>query len=369
MATLTSNVNPVTVAPARWLVDRNYDLGWFVAPAFLAFLLFLPPYAVWGSPVVVPLNLLAVAFFGLPHNYMTWAVTLGPGRPFYQRGALAIPLSVTAALTALLPLSRVVPGTFAGYSAFDAIMSVYTYIALWHLYRQHVGILKLYDAKLAKAEADPRVFATHGPLYHALAGAVALPLVWTMQQPALPVTMGPTVFQLVHPVVPAWAVWLLGAAVAGAILQTGLRVAARVKGSAGWPVPQLVLATVVALAYAGAFALVPARDMLLTVTLITVFHNIQYIGFVWHYHRSRAAVVFPDTPPADALHRWAAEGRFGRYMAMAAAYALVLMVIFACLGQTAALLLAFFHNTAHHLTDGYIWKRKYNPLVSTHLGL
>ena len=63
------------------------------------------------------------------------------------------------------------------------------------------------------------------------------------------------------------------------------------------------------------------------------------------------------------------EGKFWPYMGVAWAFSLGFLAVLAVLPPAVALSLVFFHNTAHHLVDGYCWRSAYNPQVGKHLGL
>jgi hypothetical protein len=58
--------------------------------------------------------------------------------------------------------------------------------------------------------------------------------------------------------------------------------------------------------------------------LITVFHNVQYLGLVWFYNRNRYGQVAPSVGPA-----WWINRSLGRFLAVCGLFSVVYL-LFAC---------------------------------------
>jgi hypothetical protein len=68
----------------------------------------------------------------------------------------------------------------------------------------------------------------------------------------------------------------------------------------------------------------PDQDFLLLSVLITVFHNIQYLGLVWFYNRNRYGQASPSVGPAFWINR-----SLVRFLAACGVFSVVYL-LFAC---------------------------------------
>ena len=106
--------------------------------------------------------------------------------------------------------------------------------------------------------------------------------------------------------------------------------------------------------------------------LVNVWHNVQYLAFVWLYNRRRFATgVAPD---AKVLS-WLSQAGYGRaaiyYLACLAiatpAYYLVLRFsdgadrLFKSSALPTILVVSLTLTVHHYIVDGIIWKRRNNP--------
>lgn len=366
MATLPLTHLPATGAePATgyWLFGRRADLGWFVFSVAVPLLLYLPTYWLLGSASVWPLYLVYVAGFATPHLWLTWAVTVTPSsRGLYSWQTFGLSFAVTGLLVAAVPLTE----RFGGWDLFFTVVTLY---GVYHIFKQHLGILKIYDAKYAQVHGDPSVFRDLVPFHRLCTLAFALPVFWVWQLPPIQVVVGIQKFTLLTPHLPAWSLAPYYAAMAGFALWT--LGALRRRHLAGKPLPtaHLALAAAAGLSYWVAFALVPTQDYLLTLAIFITYHDLQYWGFVWHFQRRRSLALEAEGKPLDWLHRLARDNRIYRYFGVAFLYSALVVATLVVAPPTVAIALVVFYNVVHYVMDGYVWKRRHHPLLPSHLGL
>jgi hypothetical protein len=107
----------------------------------------------------------------------------------------------------------------------------------------------------------------------------------------------------------------------------------------------------------------------LTVAIFITYHDLQYGGFVWHFQRLRGRHEAARGARLDAIHRWAAQGRFVPYFALAFAYSAAVFAVMMALPTLWAMAFVTFQTMVHQIMDGWIWKRRYYPQLQAHLGL
>lgn len=352
-------------ADGAWLFGRRADLGWFGLSVLVPFAVYLPAYWAFGSAAVWPLYLLYVVGFATPHTWFTYAVSATPtaeAARWYSRRSFWLPYAATLGLVALIPLAE-----WGGM--WDLFFTMVTMVGFYHVYKQHLGMLKIYDARYAQVHDDPSIFAAMKPFHALCTLAFALPVFYVWLQPAFEVVVGVQRFVLLHPQLPAWALLPLGAAMAWFGVQAVAGLAARHRAGRPFPAGHLVLAGAALASYVVAFGLVPPRDYLLTVAIFITYHDLQYAGFVWHFQRSRSAIEAEAGTPLDAIHRWAHERRALPYFGAAFLFSLAVVGVIVAVPPAVALAVIVLHNNLHYFMDGCIWQRKHNPLVHAHLGM
>jgi hypothetical protein len=346
-----------------WLFGRKADLGWFVWSLLIPLAVYLPPYAIWGSKAVWPLYLLYVVGFATPHTWLTYAVSLPrTARGLYDARSFWHPLIATSAIAVLVPFSQ-------WYGGWDALFTAVTLLGFYHIGKQHLGILRMYDAKYAQVHDDRSIFATMQPFHALWVLAFTLPVFYVWLSPSLHVVVDRQAFTLLSPGLPAWSLLPLLAAMAWYGWQTVRHLWTRHRQGLPLPTAHLVSALTSGLSYLIAFAVVRPEDYLLTLAIFISFHDLQYFGFVWHFQRQRSVRLAAAGVELDAIHRWAHADQWGRYFGLAFGFSLALVALLSAVPTTVALTIVVFHNTLHYLMDGWIWKRQNHATLSQDLGL
>ena len=187
-----------TATRGYWLFGPEADRGWFVWSVLIPLALYLPAYWSLGSGVVWPLYLMYAACFATPHTWLTWAVTLPrSAHGMYRPRALWEPIFYTALLAVGVPLTH----RFGGW---DLLFTLITLIGFYHVTKQHLGILRMYDAKYAQIHTDPGIFAAMAAFHRLMVLLLAFPLFRVWQLPLFEIAIGPQKFTLLHPILPAW---------------------------------------------------------------------------------------------------------------------------------------------------------------------
>ncbi|MBC7544662.1 MAG: hypothetical protein H7338_18220 [Candidatus Sericytochromatia bacterium] len=367
MATLsletTQTRTPDRQAEGYWLFGRKKDLGWFIWSLLIPLAVYLPAYAIWGKASIWPLYVIYVVAFATPHTWLTYAVSLpSSARGLYSRRSFWQPVLATAALATLVPFSQV-------YGGWDALFTFVTLLGFYHIGKQHVGILRMYDTKFAQVIGDRTIFTDLKPFHDFCVLAFAMPVLYVWLFPSLEIVVDRQTFTLLTPHIPVWSLIPIVAAMAWYALRT-VQVLKR-RAAKGKPLPSAHLATaaVACASYLIAFAAVRTEDYLLTLAIFITFHDIQYGGFVWHFQRQRAQRAAQAGQSLDRIHLWAKDNRYGRYFGLALAFSVGLVGLLSIVPATVALTIVVFHNTLHYLMDGWIWKRQNNPTVHLDLGI
>lgn len=349
-----------TSTASPWLRSAPYDLGFFVASGFATLLLVLA-YPLFGPGCVAPIFGIHVAFFSLPHHFLTWSA-LAPAR---VRRLNAQPLvlgliAVSLAWCAAIPLTR-------GAAVNDWLLTALALLAIWHLYRQHHGICKVYDAVQARRFQDPSIFVDRTSSNVLLALGSFSMLVWLFTHERLEYRLSETDhYTIIHPVLPYVVFQVYVALMVVAALWTLERcVLARRRAGKHVPWPQLAIVATATLVSGLPFFVVPTSAIPLVIAIASLYHIVQYFGFVWLFERHRSAVLAEDrAAPALAWpQRSALEGRWRTYFGAAFAYSAALLVIYFLDPQRIGLVLIYVSNVAHYLVDGVIWSGRRNRSI------
>lgn len=310
-----------------------------------------------------PLYVLYAALFATPHCWLTWAVTLPPNaRGMYKPRAIWEPILYTALLAIGVPVTHFLGG-------WDLLFTAITLIGFYHVTRQHLGILKMYDAKYAQVYGDASVFRDMEPFHQVMVLLLALPILWVWQMPLFDIAIGPQKFTLLHPILPQWTTWPYLALLGWFAVQAAAVLVRRRREGRPFPAAHFLVGGVALISYLVAFGLVPTRDYLLTVAIFITYHDLQYAGFVWHFQRLRGEHEAGRGVRLDAIHRWAKEGRALPYFALGFLYSAAVFALMLVLPGLVAMAFVTFQTMVHQIMDGWIWKRRFYPQVQAHLGL
>ena len=358
-----------------WIVSREFDLAWFFGGSLLS----LAALALFGAgvPILILWWVWLLVFDG-PHIAAAFTRTyLDPDEWRQRRGVLVRGLAVFA-----LGPAAIVAGLVLGSDLpFQLFLGGATLYAWYHIVRQHYGFLALYRAR------DGAV----PPLERRLETLFLYIGLWA---PYVAFVLGhPRARRLVPPIPEALRVVeaALGVViVVGWLVMLGLFGARTIARGQVSPRTAYLLLTV---ALYGAIYFVIARlepvygtsrgpdeDFLLLSVMITVFHNVQYLGLVWFHNRNRYAE--PRAGPA-----WWVNQSLARFLGACALFAPVYWLL-ACwtdvfpgcrifdgggLGSVTAgqigLCLWWGLALQHYYLDQKIWRVSRDPALKRHLRL
>jgi hypothetical protein len=277
-----SGTAPSRSAPrvrARWLVSARYDIFFFIASAalVLAFAslheLIAATEAVrsLGVDANLAIYFLFTAFFDHPHIFQSFSrshvdrAELERHRRLHTWGLAAFIVAGYAILAVGLERQMIVFAAFFG---------------TWHIVRQHWGFIRLYKA--LNNDWDPLDARLETALYYI--GMLAIVLVGYSDISRRTVVYG----ELTAPffAVPEWIAYpsyYLFLALLGLYL---LRQLSHVIGGRPLNLPKLLL---MASAMGSHFYvhMVAALPFLATEAIETVYHDVQYQGFIRHYQKRR----------------------------------------------------------------------------------
>ena len=339
-----------------FLVDKRFDLTWFFASmavsyAMAGFYVLVGPGP--NKAVVVGIYLAFQLLFNMPHNAQTWTLTVLEPSEFQGHKARYLG-SVVVALALLVSTMALSPGM-----GWPLLNSAVIYWGYWHLIKQHFGFVRMYEMRR-------RVFSR---LDQALSRAVMYvgglsPLVWRIAVGPVTLDSGRgNPVEVAHPVIPVWAAQVFVAVgLAVTLLYAARQVFLAVTGR---PVAWLAALTVFSALTNFVVGLAVVDDLIVGVAVMTVWHDIQYLGLVWFMSRNRAR----RQNGGRQLVRLAGERRVAPYVGWLALYAVVILAFRVVLPEpwgafpiTAVVVLHYFH-------DSFIWKISSNPHLREELGL
>ncbi|MCY1019613.1 hypothetical protein [Pyxidicoccus sp. MSG2] len=271
-ATLTA------AAPARsgWLVDRRHDLISTVGGAAASFA--LVGLHVWGGVSSLVLWWAWVLALDGPHLFATVSRTYLDAREWRTRRRLLLgSLGWFASGPLCFGVSALL-GTKVPFVVFLTLASLWAY---WHVVRQHYGIMVLYQRKGGESSPGDRKLDSVTLYTGLLAPFVAFAVTHPTARRQLGLTGEPTW----EPVVAGACFALVGALVVLYAVRQVLRWRAgqRVNGP-----KMLMMGAALGLTAVVFWPSVSARmDFIMFAVAVTAFHNVQYHGVVWFYHRNR----------------------------------------------------------------------------------
>lgn len=350
-------------APNLWMKNRWFDLLFFHVSG-LAALLLLIPYVVMGPVVVFPIYNLYLVFFGLPHNYLTWATLLpATSRKHFNMEPVIVAAIFCAVICALLPF-------IAGTDLSVWILSFISYVSLWHAYRQHHGICKVYDSVQARRTGDHTIFTDRKAMNLFFGLAANAVLVWAFTHVKVRYLLSQDEgYDLIHPVIPMDVYHLyLGATAAAGVWAVKRSVYDRWRAGKFIPWPQLSLMAIAILTYIVPYFFIPLEAMPLAMAIGTIYHNVQYFGFVWMFERHRSAELSASGAELQLPQRLALEGAWRKYFTIALAYSFLVIAVYLATPRSVGLTFIYFIGIAHYIIDGYIWRRDNNKLLGPVVG-
>ena len=330
---------------AGWLINKQADLVFVVGLTVIGLAA--------AAAVVVNAALFPVILFwnlwllGYHHVISTYTRLLSDANARRENKVLLtwVPALVFVAVTLI-----------AIYVGVWAITTTYLYWQWWHYTRQSWGVSRVYERKAGVTLAEnPRMVQL--TFY-------ALPLwgiLWRSSQQhedfiGISLVSVPVPFAVTHAVggfAVALLVWLA---------------ASRIRA---WKAGELPVAHTLYLVshfviFAMGYGLID--DITTGWLAINIWHNAQYIGFVWYYNNQRFAGG--ENPEARILSKLSQTSRFPAYMA---ACIFLTTVVYITAQNTIAVVvpaIIVFQalNFHHYIVDSFIWKVRKKPMQET-LGL
>jgi hypothetical protein len=311
-------------APAsKWIVSPQFDLTWFFGGAALSLAAVALLVGV-GAPVVALWWVWLLAFDG-PHIGAAFTRTYLDRREWRARpGVLVRGLLVFAVGPAFLA-AGLATGSERPFALFLGLAALYGY---YHVVRQHYGFLALYQAVNGdRAPLDRRLDAV--ALY---AGLWAPYVYFILSHPRARRLLevpneGPGAALANHAAGAAVVVWTL--AMIALVARIVVRAPAINRPKVAYLLVTLPLYAVIYFVLARLEPLYtasagPDQDFLMLSILVTVFHNVQYLGLVWFHNRNRYADAV-DAGPATWVNRSAL-----RFLAVCGLFSLVVYALTAC---------------------------------------
>jgi hypothetical protein len=352
---VASTLSSGSSASSPYLVNARFDFTWFFASmavsyAMAGIYLLLGPGP--NKMVVVGIYVGFQLLFNMPHNAQTWTLTvLEPNHLQAHRtrylGSLVVALALLVGTMAVSPT--------VGWPFLNSLIIYWGY---WHLIKQHFGFVRMYEMRR-------RVFSR---LDQNLSRAVMYvgglsPLVWRIATGSVTLDSGRGTVTVAHPDIPLFGAQVFVAAgVAVTLLYAARQVFLAVTGgNVAW----LAVATVFSALLNFVVGLQLVDDLIVGVAVMTVWHDIQYLGLVWFMSRNRAR----RQDGGKQLVKLAGEGKLLPYAGWLALYALIIVGLRATLPEpwgafpiTAVVVLHYFH-------DSFIWKISSNPHLREELAL
>lgn len=263
-------------ARAGWLVDRRHDLISTVGG--LAASLALLGLHIWGGVSSLVLWWAWVLALDGPHLFATVSRTYLDAREWRTRRRLLLGSLAWFASGPLMFGVSAVLGTKLPFVLFLTFASLWAY---WHVVRQHYGIMVLYQRKGGESLALDRKLDSVTLYTGLLAPFVAFAVTHPTARKQLGLTGAPT-----------WEPVVAGACFAAVLalvtLYAGRQVQRRREGLRVNGPKLLMMGAALGLTAVVFWPSVSARmDFIMFAVAVTAFHNVQYHGVVWFYHRNR----------------------------------------------------------------------------------
>jgi hypothetical protein len=351
-ATFPSGTHSGRFAPL-WLHSAPYDLTWYFGMCFVPFILFVP--MTWWLGSDLDAYVVEAILFGVSHNFLTWALMFpGDSRNYYRSGVLIKPIILASLCLIPLYLWFRMPG-------FQWAILVENCLGLYHVIRQHQGIIQAYDGRYILHTGDTSFRDYIAPWRHIMASYIVLVLAWKLTGPppefhipGCPTYFLPIPVLSLSALIPFALLWLFFAS------RFAFQTVQLTRAGLPLPVGHLVVGGAAMLNATLAMLFIPHTQGFLLTLPIAAFHNIQYFGFCWTHHRQRANL---EGSPKDCFTRWAKEARWQPYFSAPFLYAACFLGYYAAVTPAVATLVGTWFQFVHYLTDGFIWRRRYYPAM------
>lgn len=342
-----------------WLGTTTFDLNFFHLSGLVCLLLIFP-YLWMGEKVIFPIYNFYLIFFGIPHNYLTWSTLLpSTARKTFHMEAIYTAAIICIVITLLIPLTE-------GTGMNDWILSLIAYLSLWHAYRQHHGICKVYDGIQANRTKDYTIFQDRKYMNLFFGLALNGVLVWAFTHPNIQYFLSANEkYNLIYPVVPIHVFYLycVVTCIIGVVAFKKC-VWNRMKANKFIPWPQLSLMFIALLTYIVPYCFIPLSAMAVAVAIGTIYHNIQYFGFVWLFEKYRSKELIEQHVPLQLHQKLVHQKSWIKYFSIAFMYSILMLTLYSITPRYIGLTLIYFLATAHYVIDGYLWRKGYNTLLS-----
>ncbi|MEO0335134.1 MAG: hypothetical protein AAF202_01990, partial [Pseudomonadota bacterium] len=316
------------------------------------------PYQVFGAVVIWPIYSLYLVVFGLPHNFLTWSVLLPKNnRSSFQWETIRTAAIICLIFCALIPFTR-------NQELGNWILSLIAYYSLWHAYRQHHGICKLFDSIQSKRTGDLSLFSDRKALNLFFGLAAFSGTLWVFTHQDVHYLLSPTdQHKLIYPHIPfpVFQIYVAATLAIGAYAFKRV-VYDRIKRGQFVPWPQIGLISVAIATYVVPFLFLPLEALPITVAIGTIFHNVQYFGFVWAFEKSRSE-EYQGRRELNALQKLVAGGKWVQLAGLALVYSFAVIGLFLSLPHNVGLAVIYFIGFAHYVIDGYMWRRNINLVL------
>ena len=328
-----------------WIRSRGFDFHFIVTSSVVAL---ASGAIVWSHPHLIQLVLLLDLWLLGFHHVISTFTRLVFDKPSYQEHkflVVQLPVIVLAATAAL-----------AWGAGLWLLATIYLYWQWFHYTRQSFGVERMYRRK-----ADPQALIhdkiTHYAFYLVpLAGIVYR----SWQQPKLYIGLSVWTFPI-----PDVVMFAVAAVAAGSFLlwlATEMRALWQGRLAPAHFLYMLSHFTIFTIGY------LLIEDVTTGWLVLNVWHNIQYIMFVWWFNNNR----FKDTvdPQRPFLSKLCHSNRVLGYLGMCLVTSTVIYVLLRAGGSLAdpvpvALVSMMSINFHHYLVDGMIWKRKKAAVASS----
>jgi len=345
-------------APPRspYLVSARYDAVWFLGSMAVPYAMGLVYWLVGPGEhkqVVVALYVAFQLLFNLPHNAQTWSLTvLEPHeRQSHARryqGSILLAVGLLAGTMALSPTW-----------GWPLLNSAVIYWGYWHLIKQHFGFVRLYEMRRGVKDAFDKSLS-RALLY--VAGVT--PLIQRVAEGNVTLDSGRGVPMVVaHPAIPmplATGAWIISGVLL--VLYVGRCLMAWRQGK---PTAPLAVFTLLGALFNFWVSLQLIDDLIVGVVVMTVWHNLQYLGLVFFMSGNRARLQGGGAQ----LVKLAGDGRVGAYVGVLLVYAVVILACRVLLPEPWGAFPITLVVALHYFHDSFIWKISSNPTLRQELGM
>jgi len=121
------------------------------------------------------------------------------------------------------------------------------------------------------------------------------------------------------------------------------------------------------LTYVVPYLFIPLYAMPLAVAIGTIYHNIQYFGFIWMFERNRAKRFEEKNLPIQLPQKLVLKGSWGKFFGLSLIYSFAIVGFYLVAPFQLGLVLIYYVGFAHYIIDGLIWKKANNMDVELFL--